>query len=117
MGLTRALESNMELPAWSLTRSRTVIGLQNVSAGSFTCTTRMSWISQLRCRCASMDRMALAPSGSGYGGHLGASQTATPLEPQCSTVKEAHELGMQARTCTGNDAWARTGFKSKLIPE
>jgi hypothetical protein len=64
-----------------------------------------------------MISMALAPFGAGSGGHLAASQTANPSEPQCSTVKEAHELGMQARTWTGNDAWARTGFKSKVTPE
>ena len=75
-----------------------------------------AWISRGRCSCGSMNTRT-ASLGAGNWGHVGAAQTAHPFEPHCSTAKDAHERGMQARTCTGSDAWARTGFKSKLAPE
>jgi hypothetical protein len=133
----------MELPAWSFILRLTVIGV-DVSAGSITCTAQLSCNSQLRS--VLKISIAIAPFGAGSWGHVGPSQSAKLFDPQRSMVKTAHErpiercpivpttcsrdianprpgtdpppsLATQARTCTGDDAPARIGFKRKLTPE
>jgi hypothetical protein len=87
----------MRLPARSLIVSETVTG-SHAREGSFTSTTPELNASQSRP--IPGPRIGIDPS-----------------ELRFLTVMYAHELGTQARTCTGLAESARTWVKSKMTPE